>query len=67
MLAEQENLGSIPASSKCFFSSRVSGGRMEPDTINLRALALPNIVKRKIPSHAIFANPELAQVLAVKK
>ena len=30
------------------FFSRVYGGGMEPDKINLRDLALPNIVEKKI-------------------
>ena len=36
LLVKQEDLGLIPAQTKCFFSPRVEGGRnrMDPDMIN---------------------------------
>ena len=39
---DAEGPGSIPATSKCYV---VQGGRVKPDTINLRDLAIPNCRK----------------------
>ena len=53
-LVKQEDLGSLPAKTKCFFSPRVLGGRNEidPDMINCMILHIHG-ENKIILSHAI--------------